>query len=109
MPLRLILFLVLGIIVARAFWRLVDGIVAGVSGRPLDGSRNVAQHRVQMVRDPVCGTFILPDRALVLSVGGSRVFFCSDACRDKYRARPSRGSGSPRGTSRGGPVQGRTV
>jgi uncharacterized protein len=109
MPLRLILFLILGIIVARAFWRLVDGIVAGVSGRPLDGSRDVAQHRVQMVRDPVCGTFILPDRALVLSVGGNRVFFCSDACRDKYRARPSTGSGSPRGTSRGGPVAGRTA
>ena len=108
MPLRLILFLILGIIVARAFWRLVDGIVAGVSGRPLDGSRNVA-HRVQMVRDPVCGTFILPDRALVLSVGGNRVFFCSDACRDKYRARPSTGSGSPRGTSTGGPVAGPTA
>jgi YHS domain-containing protein len=107
--LRLILFLVLGIIVARAFWRLVDGIVAGVAGRPLDGSRKVAQHGVQMVRDPVCGTFLLPDRALMLSVGGNRVFFCSDACRDKYRARPSTGSGSPSGTSRGGPVAGRTA
>ena len=107
--LRLILFLVLGIIVARAFWRLVDGIVAGVSGRPLDGSSKVAQHGVQMVRDPICGTFLLPDRALVLSVGGTRLFFCSDACRDKYRARPSTGAGSPRGTSRGGPVAGRTA
>jgi len=84
--LRLILFLVLAIIVGRAFWRLVDGIVAGVSGRPLDGSKTVAQQRVQMVRDPVCGTFLLPDRALVLSVRGKPVFFCSDACRDKYRA-----------------------
>jgi YHS domain-containing protein len=107
--LRLILFLVLAIIVGRAFWRLVDGIVAGVSGRPLDGSRSVAQHGVQMVRDPICGTFLLPDRALVLSVGGTRLFFCSDACRDKYRARPSTGSGSPRGTPRGGPVEGRTA
>ena len=105
MPLRLILFLVLGIIVARAFWRFAGGIVAGVSGRPLDGSSKVAQHGVQMVRDPVCGTFLLPDRALVLSVGGNRVFFCSDACRDKYRARPSTRSarsgstGSSRGPS----------
>jgi uncharacterized protein len=109
MLLRLILFLVLAIIVGRAFWRLVDGIVAGMSGRPLDGSHTVAQHGVQMVRDPVCGTFLLPDRALVLSVDGHRVFFCSDACRDKFRARPSTGSGSPRGSSRGGPVQGRTA
>ena len=86
MLLRLILFLVLAIIVGRAFWRLVDGIVAGVSGRPLDGSREVAHHGVQMVRDPVCGTFVLPDHALTVTDGRARFFFCSSACRDKYRA-----------------------
>ena len=41
MLLRLILFLILGIIVARAFWRLVDGIAAGVSGRPEQSASNV--------------------------------------------------------------------
>ena len=87
MLLRLLLFLILGIIVARAFWRLVDGIVAGVSGRPDAGSGHVPRQGVHMVRDPVCGTFLLPDRALVLGDGRSRVFFCSDTCRDKYRAR----------------------
>jgi YHS domain-containing protein len=39
-----------------------------------------------MARDPVCGTFVLPERALTLVDGRSRVFFCSDVCRDKYRA-----------------------
>jgi uncharacterized protein len=87
MLLRLILFLILGIIVARAFWRLVDGIAAGVSGRPPGGSRHVPQQGVQMVRDPVCGTFLLPDRAVMLSDGRNRVFFCSAACRDTYRTR----------------------
>ena len=87
MLLRLILFLVLGIFVARAFWRLVDGIVAGVSGRPLGGSSDVPQQSVQMVRDPVCGTFLLPERAVMLSDGRTRVFFCSNACRDQYRGR----------------------
>jgi uncharacterized protein len=81
---RLILFIVLGIFVARAFWRLVDGIVEGVKGPP---SGNVPARGVQMVRDPVCGTFVLPDQARMISDGRSRVFFCSDACRDKYRAR----------------------
>jgi hypothetical protein len=86
MLLRLILFLILGIIVARAFWRLVDGIVAGVSGRPLDRPGRVPQQGVPMVRDPVCGTFLLRERAVMLTDGRTRVFFCSDACRDKYRA-----------------------
>jgi YHS domain-containing protein len=40
-----------------------------------------------MVRDPVCGTFVLPDRALAISDARQRVYFCSEACRDTYRAR----------------------
>jgi len=91
MILRLALFIVLGIIVARAFWRLVDGIVEGVSGRPKGSGGRVPTRGVQMVRDPVCGTFVLPDHALTIVDGRSRVFFCSGACRDKYR--PSTGSG----------------
>jgi YHS domain-containing protein len=87
--LRLVLFIVLGIIVARAFWRLVDGIVEGVNGRSKGGGGQVPSRGVQMVRDPVCGTFILPDHALTIVDGRSRVFFCSGACRDKYRANPA--------------------
>ena len=82
---RLILFIVLGIFVARAFWRLVDGIVAGVRGPRHSGG--VPSRGVAMVRDPVCGTFVLPDHALMISDGRTRVFFCSNACRDQYRAR----------------------
>ena len=80
---RFALFLVLAIFVARAFWRLVDGIVEGASGR--SRGRSTPQRGVSMVRDPVCGTFLLPDRALTLVDGRTEVFFCSDACRDKYR------------------------
>ena len=40
-----------------------------------------------MVRDPVCGTFVLPASAVTLVDGRARLYFCSDACRDKYRAR----------------------
>jgi YHS domain-containing protein len=87
MLLRLVLFIVFGIIVARAFWRLVDGIVEGVNGRPPRGKSQVPSRGVQMVRDPVCGTFVLPDHALTLTDGRARLFFCSDACRNKYQAR----------------------
>jgi YHS domain-containing protein len=53
-----------------------------------------------MVRDPVCGTFVVPERAVSLSVGREIVYFCSVACRDAYRARPS---------ARPGRVEGRTA
>ena len=87
MLLRLVLFVVLGIIIARAFWRLVDGIVEGIRGRTPRGGGQVPSRGVQMVRDPVCGTFVLPDHALTIVEGRARVFFCSDACRAKYQAR----------------------
>ena len=77
---RLVLIIILGIFVARAFWRLIDGIVEGARGR-------VPARGVAMVRDPVCGTFVLPDAARMISDGRARVFFCSEACRDKYQAR----------------------
>jgi YHS domain-containing protein len=94
---RFILLLILTIVVARVFWRVVDGVVEGLTGRPgptgRPGSAGVPERGVQMVRDPVCGTFVLPDHALTLLDGRARVFFCSDACRAKYR--PSTGSGRP--------------
>jgi YHS domain-containing protein len=87
MLLRLVLFVIFAIIVARAFWRLVDGILEGIAGRPARGRGQVPARGVQMVRDPVCGTFVLPDHASTIVDGRRRLFFCSDACRAKYQAR----------------------
>jgi YHS domain-containing protein len=85
---RLALVLILFIFLARAFWRVVDGVIEGLGGLP----RTPARHDqtgtgIQMVRDPVCGTFLLPERALTMTDGRRELFFCSTACRDKYRAR----------------------
>ena len=85
---RFILIFILLTIAARMFWRLVDGIIEGATGQ----SRSTRSGRtsapgVAMVRDPVCGTFVLPDRAITLVDGRQRIYFCSDRCRDTYRAR----------------------
>jgi YHS domain-containing protein len=94
---RFALFLLLAIFVARAFWRLVDGIVDGARGRSKGAS--TPQRGVSMVRDPVCGTFVVPERAVTIVDGRTTVSFCSESCRDKYR--PSTRSGRPE------PVEGR--
>jgi YHS domain-containing protein len=86
--LRIALLLILSIVLGRTFWRIIDGLVEGITGRPRTSVRQgVPQQGVPMVRDPVCGTFVLPERAVSLTDGRTRLFFCSDACRDKYRAR----------------------
>jgi YHS domain-containing protein len=82
---RFVLLLVLFIIVSRVFWHIIDSFIEGVTGQrrhPRGPARGVP-----MARDPVCGTFVLPERAVTLVNGRTRVFFCSEVCRDKYRAR----------------------
>lgn len=93
MILRVILLAILILIVARLFWRVVDGVLEGVSGRPRRhvrggaGRRNAEREGGKLVRDPVCGTFVAPGDALSLTAGGRTLYFCSDKCRNEYHAR----------------------
>jgi YHS domain-containing protein len=85
--LRTILLLLLVAFVARAFWRVIDGVRDGLSGADPGASGGTRVGGVQMVRDPVCGTFVVPSRALTLSAGGRQFHFCSARCRDAFNAR----------------------
>ena len=85
MIVRAVLEFVLILLLVRAVWRLLGGIVQGMT-RPSPRMR-APEEAVPMVRDPVCGTFVLPDRAVTISDGRQRVHFCSTICRDKYRSR----------------------
>jgi YHS domain-containing protein len=83
---RLILIALLILFIARTFWRVIDGV--------LDGMRHGAARRapesrsgVHMARDPVCGTFVIPERAVTIDDGTRQIHFCSTACRDTFRAR----------------------
>jgi len=96
--LRVVLIAVMIVLLARAFWRVVDGILEGLSGPPRP---SVPQRGVPMARDPVCGTYVVPERAVTVADGPRVVYFCSTACRDKFRARPGGRAG------RGAPVEGR--
>lgn len=82
---RLIFYCVLLILLTRALMRLWRGFVEGVSGRPPGTS--VPRRGVEMARDPVCGTFVVPNQAISVSDPHGRLYFCSDVCRDKYRAK----------------------
>jgi YHS domain-containing protein len=77
---KILLIGILVLVIARAFWRVVDGILDGIRG---DGPR---QMPVSLVRDPVCGTFVSPGSALSLTAGGATHYFCSEECRSRYRA-----------------------
>jgi YHS domain-containing protein len=82
---RFLLLALLVVLIGRAVWRLIEGIVAGAS---LTGGSGPPQNSERMVRDPICGTFVLPSRALSLATGGHVEYFCSEKCRAAFHHRP---------------------
>ena len=80
---KLILYAILAFILARLAWRLIAGIFVGMGYQPPSTGRNA----VGLVRDPVCGTFVLPTKALTSGSGADMKFFCSEKCRRDYSAR----------------------
>ena len=78
---RILVITILILVVARAFWRVIDGILDGA--RTKDRGPTSA---VRLARDPVCGTYVAQGSALSLSAGGTTHYFCSEECRAKYRA-----------------------
>ena len=83
---RFLLIALLVMFVGRAVLRLLSGIVEGASGG--SGAGRSRDRGVQMARDPVCGTFVVPSGALTLREGDRVAYFCSEECRSAYRTRP---------------------
>jgi YHS domain-containing protein len=79
-----ILRLLLLLIVIRLVWRFIAGVMDGMNP-PSPGSGK--KKSVPLVRDPVCGTYIVRDRALTLEAGKQIQYFCSERCRDEYARR----------------------
>ena len=82
--LRVLLLGILLILIARAFWRVVDGVMEAAGGAPRRGRSRAPA--VKLVRDPVCGTFVSPQSALTANARGATYYFCSDDCRRKFNA-----------------------
>ena len=88
---RFLLLMVLFVVIARTFWRFVDGVVRGASGpAPQGGRRAGPPAAVKMQQCPVCGTYVLQERALAMKTTGGTAFFCSERCRSAYDAQAAR-------------------
>lgn len=72
---RILLLALLALVALVAVWRFVAAIVEGAEGSPR------RRQGVSMVRDPVCGAFVVQSRALTARVDGQLEYFCSDECR----------------------------
>lgn len=79
--LRLLLILILLAMALRAFSRLFSGILEGA------GYRREIGPGVKLVRDPVCGVFVVPSQALTARSGEETQYFCSEKCRRAWKGR----------------------
>lgn len=76
--LRLLLYIVLGYalyLIVRGFFR---------KGVPPPPRRSGG---VETFRDPVCGVYVTEDDAVVGTLEGERIHFCSMECLEKYRSK----------------------
>jgi YHS domain-containing protein len=89
---RFLIWAIFILVIFRTIGRLMRSISEGMSGRPAPGgggpgrsSNAPAPARGEtMVRDPVCGTYVVPSRAVSAKGKDGTVYFCSDTCRQSY-------------------------
>ena len=80
---RLLLVAVLLLLIAWAFWKVVDGIIEAFGGTTKQ--RKQRAEAMKLVRDPVCGTFVAPVESFAFRSGGETHYFCSVECRERFK------------------------
>ena len=86
---RFLLLLALFVVIARVFWRFFDAMVRGASGSAAQGGarRSGAAPAVKMSQCPVCGTYVVPGKAISLVSNGAPVYFDTEKCRAEFQSR----------------------
>lgn len=76
----LVLKILLLLIVIRLVWRFARAVMEGYA--PQRQAKSVG-----LVRDPICGVYVLPSRALTAVADGQISYFCSEKCRRAFERR----------------------
>jgi YHS domain-containing protein len=84
---RLLQFLALLFVVRYVFRTVAQWLTDGTGRQRVDGPSGGSKlvYRGQMVRDPVCGLFLLRESAVEDHMGGETHHFCSEKCREAFR------------------------
>jgi YHS domain-containing protein len=81
---RFVLLSLLITLLIRAAMRLFGGIIEGATGRT---GRPAVPPPTKMVKDPVCGTYVVPTKALTATRGNETAWFCSPECQHAWQRR----------------------
>jgi hypothetical protein len=84
--LRSLLLFLFFLFLARAVWRLLEGVARGAMGGGAPGRAAGPPTAVKMTPCPVCGTYVVPAKALTGVAHGQVLYYCSEACRSRHVA-----------------------
>ncbi len=79
--LRIVLIGLLLIFIARVFWRVVDSIIEGTTGK----RKREIKSGMKLMRDPICGTHVVAGTSLSFTTSRNTYYFCSEKCRNEYQ------------------------
>jgi YHS domain-containing protein len=87
---KVVVYLFLSIILIsllRSVLGVVGKVLRGLLGLQAPGRGTSSEPRAvgELKRDPVCGTYVSTATSVKRSVDGEVVYFCSQACSEKYR------------------------
>lgn len=76
------------LLLLRLILRFVFGLLQGLappSGASASGGATGGRAKIagELVRDPVCATYVPRESAIAVRVGSETRYYCSTACRDK--------------------------
>ncbi len=79
---RFILYFLVFLLIFRLLRSVIEAMVR--PSKPVQDTRR-ADAAAELMRDPVCGTYVAAASSVTSVVGGKTVYFCSEECRGKYQ------------------------
>ena len=76
-----------GILMRLVFYAILALIIyyllRGLWG-PKPRGQDAREFEDELVKDPVCDTYIPKNKAISVKIGNKRVYFCSKECKERY-------------------------
>jgi YHS domain-containing protein len=69
------------LLIVRAVLMLVRGVIQGAGAGQQQAS---PPRRGQLLRDPICGVYVTPEKAITERSGVGTAYFCSEKCRQAW-------------------------
>jgi YHS domain-containing protein len=90
---RFLLLSILFTLVLRSLRQLFRSVMQGMGVEQGSRPPRAVDRGVRMVRDPICGTHVIPGNSLAVRDRDGLHCFCSDTCRDAFLGKARRPAG----------------